>query len=144
MRGARLRVKALRHTTKDYPGQRDYFVGLEGGVDVIQIEGQRLVFLENWIYAENASGCGHYGQSGAIALPPELASIVVDEGIDLSEAINAYAGRPGIRDGLGAWGVLTGGLITREDAFRIATINAFAPFFAEKRLVAPRDSIEEA
>ena len=137
MRGARLRVTALRQAAESDPRLWDYVVGLEGGVDVIQIEGERLVFLESWIYIENTAGRGHYGQSGAIALPAELASAVVDEGTDLAEAIDAYAGREGIRNGLGAWGVLTCGLITREDAFRIAAINAFAPFFAEKHLPAP-------
>lgn len=129
MCGARLRVEALRQATKHDPRQWDYLVGLEGGIDILTVERERRVFLESWIYVENAAGCGHYGQSGAIDLPDGLIQSVVDEGTDLSVAIDAYAGTRGIRDGLGAWGVLTSGLITREDAFRIASINAFAPFF---------------
>ena len=50
-------------------------------------------------------------------------------GIELSAAIDAYAGGRGIRDAQGAWGVLTSNIITRQEAFRIAAIHAFAPFF---------------
>jgi non-canonical (house-cleaning) NTP pyrophosphatase len=62
-------------------------------------------------------------------LPEALAKMVVDEGVELSEAIDAFAGGRGIRDAQGAWGVLSRNLITRQDAFRVAVISAFAPFF---------------
>ena len=61
-------------------------------------------------------------------LPDTLVTKVVDQGVELAEAIDAFAGAQGIRDGQGAWGVLTGGLITRQEAFRTALIAAFAPF----------------
>ncbi|MGH9826088.1 MAG: DUF84 family protein, partial [Blastocatellia bacterium] len=54
---------------------------------------------------------------------------VVDDGVELGVAIDAFAGGYGIRDAQGAWGVLTRNMITRQDAFRTAVINAFAPFF---------------
>jgi non-canonical (house-cleaning) NTP pyrophosphatase len=73
-------------------------------------------------------GKGSFGQSGGIVLPDALAAKVVDQGVELSEAIDAFAGTQGIRDGQGAWGVLTGGLITRQQAFSTALIAAFAPF----------------
>ncbi|HKQ85789.1 MAG TPA: DUF84 family protein [Candidatus Acidoferrales bacterium] len=113
-----------------------FFVGLEGGLDVVDLDGERRVFLESWVYVADRTGVGHYGQSGAIALPEDLATRVVDDGIDLSDAIDAYASVQGIRNSLGAWGILTRGLITREDAFRIATINAFSPFFKSQSSVA--------
>ena len=62
-------------------------------------------------------------------LTEELVRQVVDEGIELGVAIDAFAGGHGIRDAQGAWGVLTRNMITRQDAFRTAVINAFAPFF---------------
>jgi non-canonical (house-cleaning) NTP pyrophosphatase len=129
MQGARNRAEALRALAAARSESFDYYIGLEGGVDVAMIGGERHVFLESWVYVSDRREPGRYGQSGAIALPDELAWQVVDKGVDLSEAIDAYAGRQGIRNGLGAWGVLTAGLITREDAFRVATINALAPFF---------------
>ena len=58
-----------------------------------------------------------------------IAKTVVDEGVELSEAIDAFAGGHGIRDAQGAGGVLSGNLVTRQEAFRVAVVNAFAPFF---------------
>jgi non-canonical (house-cleaning) NTP pyrophosphatase len=129
MQGARNRVEELRALAASRGESFHYYLGLEGGLDVATVGDERHVFLESWVYVVQSTAAGYYGQSGAITLPEELARQVVDEGVDLSDAIDAYAGRQGIRNGLGAWGVLTGGLITREDAFRIATINALAPFF---------------
>ena len=129
MRGARNRAQSLQRIANERAEPWQFFVGLEGGLDVVNLHGERRVFLESWVYVSDRVGVGHYGQSGAIALPEELATRVVDDGIDLSDAIDAYAGAQGIRNNLGAWGVLTRGLITREEAFRIATINAFSPFF---------------
>ncbi len=133
MAGARHRAENLLQLSRERNETWKYFVGLEGGLDVIHESGARRVFLENWAYVLDATGKNSFGQSGAIALPDRLVKEVVDEGVELSVAIDAFAGAQGIRDAQGAWGVLTGNLVTRKDAFRIAVINAlsaFAPFFA--------------
>ena len=129
MRGARQRAEALVHIAREKNKPWKYFVGLEGGLDVAQEDGVRQVFLESWAYVSDGSGRGAFGQSGAVLVPELLAICVVDQGVELSEAIDAFAGGHGIRDAQGAWGVLTRDLITRQDAFRVALINAFAPFY---------------
>jgi len=129
MSGARHRANALARKAKEENLPWAFFVGLEGGLDVINGDGSRNVFLQNWAYVANASGRGAYGQSGSILLPDALARQVVEEGIELGVAIDTFAGGHGIRDAQGAWGVLTRNMITRQDAFRTAVINAFAPFF---------------
>jgi len=129
MAGARGRAEALLRRKRECHEAWRYFVGLEGGLDVIEQDGQRLVFLESWAYVSDETGPGYYGQSGSILLPAPLAAEVLDRGVELAAAIDAYAGGHGIRDAQGAWGVLTRNLITRQDAFRAAVINAFAPFF---------------
>lgn len=134
MRGARQRADALLAMNRAQSGGWSYFVGLEGGLDVVfatgtQSEargGERLVFLQNWAYVTDGH-IGGYGQSGGVLLPDFLARTVVDQRIELAHAIDAFAGQQGIRDGQGAWGILTGGLISRQEAFRVAVINAFAP-----------------
>ena len=129
MRGARQRVEALLQIAREKNEQWEYFVGLEGGLDVANENGIRRVFLESWAYVSDTHGHGAFGQSGAVLVPEPLAIRVVDGGVELSEAIDSFAGGHGIRDAQGAWGVLTRNLITRQDAFRIALVGAFAPFF---------------
>ena len=129
MAGARQRAEALAQMARERKEDWRYFVGLEGGLDVIEQNGRRLVFLESWAYVADTTGRSAYGQSGSISIPAPLAAEVLDRGVELAAAIDAYAGGHGIRDAQGAWGILTRNLITRQDAFRVAVINAFAPFF---------------
>jgi non-canonical (house-cleaning) NTP pyrophosphatase len=129
MTGARHRAEALLAIARESGKPWKYFVGLEGGIDIIHERGVRRAFLEGWAYVADGTGRGSFGQSGAVLLPEPLVKSVVDEGVELSEAVDAFAGGRGIRDAQGAWGVLTGNLITRRESFRIAVINAFAPFF---------------
>lgn len=129
MSGARQRAEALVRIAHEKNQPWKYFVGLEGGLDVVHEGRERRVFLESWAYVADVTGCGAFGQSGAVPLPEALAVRVVDEGVELAEAIDAFAGAYGIRDAQGAWGVLTRNMITRQDAFRVAVINAFAPFY---------------
>jgi non-canonical (house-cleaning) NTP pyrophosphatase len=123
-----------------------YFVGLEGGLDVVhegaspdemlrhsalKQSGLRRVFLESWAYVSDGVR-GHYGRSGSIELPQALAHEVLEDGVELSVAIDRFAGGVGIRDSQGAWGVLSNNFITRREAFRVAVIAAFAPFYNTK------------
>jgi inosine/xanthosine triphosphatase len=129
MTGARNRAEHLRRIAIERREPRAYFIGVEGGLEIVRDRGARLVFLENWAYVLDQEGRGSFGQSGAVAVPEPLAARVVDEGVDLAEAVDAFAGTHGIRDAQGAWGVLTRDLVTRRGAFRLAVINAFAPSY---------------
>ena len=128
MAGARGRCEALMRL-RGGDNAAEYFVGLEGGLDVVRKDGRRLAFLESWAFVADAGGRGFYGQSGAIVLPEGLAEEILERGVELSQAIEAFTGTAGVRDAQGAWGVLTRGLIDRQESFRIAVISAFAPFF---------------
>jgi len=128
MLGARQRAEALEVKLRGAGVVVDFFVGVEGGLDVVIEGGVRRVFLESWAYVCNRER-GHYGRSGGIELPPALAESVLSQGVELATAIDEFAGAVGIRDGQGAWGVLSGNLISRQDSFPIAAIAAFAPFF---------------
>ncbi len=146
MRGANQRAEALVQLGRKNSTAWKYFVGLEGGLDVVQEGvsademhwratlkhyGRRRVFLESWAYVTDGIR-GHYGRSGGIELPEALAREVLENGVELSLAIDKFAGAVNIRDGQGAWGVLSNNFITRQDAFRVAVIAAFAPFYNEK------------
>jgi len=131
MRGARQRVEALVRMGRETHKPWRYYVGLEGGLEVLQDDRSRRVFLESWAYVSDGTR-GYYGRSGGIELPEELAHEVLERGFDLSDAIDRFAGAVGIRDGQGAWGVLSSDLIQRDESFRVAVITAFAPFYNGK------------
>jgi inosine/xanthosine triphosphatase len=129
MAGARFRTEELVKLSRERGVPWKYFVGLEGGLDVVEENGKRIEFLQSWAYVSDENGRGAYGQSGAVQMPDVLAAEVIERGTELSVAIDAFAGQHGIRDAQGAWGVLTQNLITRQEAFRVAVVSAFAPFF---------------
>jgi inosine/xanthosine triphosphatase len=146
MRGARQRAKALVEIARASRAAWQYFVGLEGGLDVVYEggaadeipshsvlpqNGHRRVFLESWAYVYDGAR-GHYGRSGSIELPEALAHEVLENGVELAAAIDRFAGAVGIRDAQGAWGVLSNNFISRQEAFRVAVVAAFAPFYNAK------------
>jgi inosine/xanthosine triphosphatase len=131
MQGARQRAEAVAKLAAQNREPWSYFVGLEGGLDVVEDAGQRRVFLEGWAYVSDGTR-GFFGRSGSIEIAESIAEEVIDRGTELSIAIDRFAGEAGIRDAQGAWGVLSGNLISRQEAFRIAVIAAFAPFYNAK------------
>lgn len=140
MQGARQRAEEVTKLAERFGEPWKFFVGLEGGLDVIQDNGRRRVFLESWAYVSDGVS-GFFGRSGSIEVAETIAEEVVDRGVELSIAIDRFAGEVGIRDAQGAWGVLSGNLITRQDSFRVAVTAAFAPFYNAKmyrRAVAAR------
>jgi len=128
MQGARQRAEALRDKLLAEGCPADFYVGLEGGLDVVVENGAKRVFLESWAYVSDGQR-GHFGCSGCIEIPEALAEEVLSRGAELAGAIDRYAGGAGIRDGQGAWGVLSGNLISRQQSFRVAVVAAFAPFY---------------
>jgi inosine/xanthosine triphosphatase len=129
MRGARQRAETLVRMSRERNEPWRYFVGLEGGLDVVNENAERRVFLESWAYVTDGLGTGAFGRSGGIEVPQALAVEVLERGVELSVAIDRFAGGKGVRDAQGAWGILSRNLITRQDAFRVAVVSAFAPFF---------------
>ena len=95
MAGARFRADALVKLARDRSEPWKYFVGLEGGLDVVEENGKRLVFLQSWAYVTDENGRGAFGQSGAVQMPDALAAEVIDRGTELSVAIDALCRRAG-------------------------------------------------
>jgi inosine/xanthosine triphosphatase len=131
MQGARTRAEGVVRLAHEKSETWRYFVGLEGGLDVIEEGSSRRVLLESWAYVSDGRS-GHFGRSGGVEIPEALAHEVLENGVELSAAIDQFAGAVGIRDAQGAWGVLSGGLISRTEAFRVAVVAAFAPFYNAK------------
>lgn len=131
MRGARQRAETLQAKLRAAATTADFLVGVEGGLSVALENGEQRVFLESWAYVSDGTR-GHFGCSGSIELPAPLAEQVLSHGRELSVAIDEFAGAVGIRDGQGAWGVLSRNLISRQESFRRAVEVAFAPFYNSK------------
>src|SRR5271165_945031 len=86
MQGARQRAEALAALVLPVDEIADFFVGLEGGLDVVVDDGKRRVFLQSWAYVTDTLS-GHFGCSGSIEIPETLAAAVLQRGTELSEAI---------------------------------------------------------
>jgi len=105
-------------------------VGLEGGVRAeIAAGGRRApAWLESWAYVTDGRR-GFFGSGGSVPLPEALAAAVVERGEDLGPAADRLYRLEDVAGGQGTFGVLTGGLITREEAFVRALLHALAPFY---------------
>ena len=131
MRGARQRAEAVAKLVHSLREEAKYFVGLEGGLDVVPENGRNRVFLESWAYVGDGRH-GHFGCSGSVEVPEALVEAVLARGKELAVAVDELAGTEGVRDGQGAWGWLTRNHITRQESFRRAVVAAFAPFYNRK------------
>jgi non-canonical (house-cleaning) NTP pyrophosphatase len=124
--GARQRAEAAMSNERGQSKGTEpvYSVGLEGGVSVFL----GRAFLQSWACVFDSSRMS-FGSSGSIEIPQALADAVLRGGADLGEVIDVFAEELNVRSNQGTWGILTNDLITREDSFELATLNALAPFF---------------
>lgn len=101
-------------------------VGIEGGVVEADGGGMRTCA---WAVVVSRGGTEGVGGSLAVPLPPAVAALVRG-GLELGEAMDAHVGAENTKQGLGAVGILTGGLIDRQRAYETLVTYALAPFLA--------------
>ena len=123
IRGARTRAMAAREAT-----DADVGIGIEGGV----VDEGDVVRTCAWAVAVHRSGIEGVGGSLSLALPREVA-LLVRSGTELGLAMDAFAGTHNVKQGVGAVGVLTGGLVTRQAAYEHLVAYALAPLLAKLR-----------
>jgi non-canonical (house-cleaning) NTP pyrophosphatase len=130
--GARSRAQLALEAMRGQGKAAFLGIGLEGGIDLRRndLTGRRG-FLMSWAYVTDGRR-GAHGCGGGIEVPAELLDTIVEDGIELSEAIDAFAQRIDVRSREGAWGVLTRGLLDRTRSFETALLNALAPFYNEE------------
>lgn len=131
--GARHRARTLFKVLSSEGTVPALSLGLEGGVlSESGIEGNQNTFLlEGWAYATDGE-LGFFGSSGCLPLPDQLAEAVVARGQELGSASDELYRQADIAGRQGTFGVLTGDIITREEAFVRALIHALAPFYNSK------------
>ena len=121
IRGARTRAeRALAAMNADLA------VGLEGGL-VEQSDGSLHTCA--WAVAVDTNGRVATGGSLAMPLPPSVAAAIRD-GLELGHAMDRVTGGTNIKQGAGAVGILTAGLIDRQRAYEALVTYALAPWLA--------------
>ena len=129
MDGARNRSERLMLQLKQEKSEADFYVGLEAGFNVIDHEGpHRRAFLESWAYVTDGYK-GYFGHGGGLYIPSLVADPVIDRGIELGIVMDRVTKQSEVGNGKGSWGVLTLDMITRQSAFVMALVAAFAPFY---------------
>ena len=118
IRGALARAHAAR-TALD----ADWGVGIEGGVIATADGGVRTCA---WAAIVTRDGRVGVGGSLSLELPARVAELV-REGMELGHAMDAVTGTRDVKRGLGAVGVLTRGLVTRQGAYETLVAYALVP-----------------
>lgn len=121
IRGALARARAAREAA-----DADVGIGIEGGV-VESAEG--TVRTCAWAAAVTRDGRESVGGSLAMTLPPNVAALVRG-GMELGHAMDAITGSHNVKQGPGAVGILTHGLVTRQQAYEAIVAYALAPLLA--------------
>ena len=117
--GARSRALKARDAE---PGA-DFWVGLEGGVEVF--DGQLMAFA--WMAIKGRAGDISEARSPTLPLPPAVKELV-DAGMELGEANDRVFSTMNSKQGGGAYGLLTDGRYTRESIYAQTLIIALTPF----------------
>lgn len=100
----------------------DYFVGIEGGIDVLE---DRL-FAFAWIAVSNGKQQS-FARTGSFELPPKVAELIY-EGMELGDADDQVFNQQNSKQQNGAVGLLTRNLLTREKLYEHAILLALIPF----------------
>jgi inosine/xanthosine triphosphatase len=117
-RGAFNRAKAALATT-----YADMAIGLEGGVQEIESD----LFTCAWCVIVDQSGKVGIGGNSCVRLPDEVA-VAIRSGLELGTAMDRLTGQTNTKHQLGAIGLLTNGLSSRQEAYEILIKMALAPF----------------
>jgi inosine/xanthosine triphosphatase len=120
--GARNRVNNARQMY----GDADYWVGLEGGLDMF--DDQLMAFA--WMVIANRENQFSEARSATLPLPPGIQTLVRG-GMELGEANDQVFSTLNSKQGGGAFGLLTDGLMTRESVYTQTLILALIPFVHE-------------
>ncbi len=121
-RGARNRAVNARRARPE----GDFWVGLEGGIEVI---GERLM---GFAWMAVTGRCGHLSEARSVTLPlPPGVRALVEEGLELGDANDRVFATANSKQAGGAFGLLTGGLHTRQSVYAQTLVMALIPFANE-------------
>lgn len=102
----------------------DLGLGLEGGVQHDPMVGW---VLQGWVVAVDGNGRIGIGGNGRLPLPPLLINRILAEE-ELGLVLDDILGEKNVKQKGGAIGLLTAGLVMRQEAFALGVAYALAPF----------------
>ncbi|TAH52465.1 MAG: inosine/xanthosine triphosphatase [Chloroflexota bacterium] len=91
----------------------EWAFGLEGGI----IQTEFGVMTNAWCVVVARDGRVGVGGSANMLLPEIVARRVLQDGLELGEAMDEYANTQDVKRGQGAIGILTRGLLNRQSAY---------------------------
>lgn len=100
----------------------DFAVGIEGGV--MELDGRKFAFAA--VHIIDSGGKASSATTGLFQLPLESLKLV-DDGIELGEAMDRITGVHDVKHGPGAVGILTRGVIDRTALYAHGTTLALVP-----------------
>jgi inosine/xanthosine triphosphatase len=122
-RGAIARARAARAAH-----DADLGIGIEGGVVAEADGGVRSCA---WAAVVGRDGREGIGGSLAMRLPDRVAQLVRG-GVELGHAMDVLTGEHNVKQGVGAVGILTAGLVTRQQAYEVLVAYALVPFLSDE------------
>jgi inosine/xanthosine triphosphatase len=107
----------------------EFGIGIESGLERIQDRW----FECGWICVQDRQGNLGFGSSNRYEIREPLMERI-RQGKELSTAIEELTGLDHVKTTLGMSGVITHGIVNRDDSYRDALLFAFAPFVSDPRL----------
>lgn len=104
----------------------DYWVGLEGGIEIC--DDQLMAFA--WMSILDSNGKSGEARSATLPLPQAVKTLI-DGGMELGDANDQVFATVNSKQAGGAYGLLTGGLYTRQSVYTQTLILALIPFVNE-------------
>ncbi|RZS95527.1 inosine/xanthosine triphosphatase [Cecembia calidifontis] len=103
--------------------EADYWVGIEGGVDLV--EGEMHAFA--WVVVIDKEGKVGKAKTSTFFLPKAIVELV-ESGMELGEADDKVFQRTNSKQENGAVGILTNGALDRKEYYQQAVVLALIPF----------------
>lgn len=105
----------------------DFSIGLEGGVLVTEVDGEKIMECFAWMAVYDGKVIGK-ARTGTFILPKVIRDLVLIEGLELGEADDRVFKTYNSKQKGGSVGQFTKGVIDRSQYYEHAIILAFIPF----------------
>ena len=122
-----LGAKNRAYGSRDVFPEADYWVGIEGGVD----EDEKGMYAFAWIFILDRKGKSSQAKTGTFYLPKQVAELV-STGMELGKADDQVFEEENSKHKGGSVGILTKGVINRDEYYRQAIILGLIPFLNQE------------